>query len=84
MQVAFPRPDRRFSPDTVALHFIRSLRDHLDDPSYVAEARRVAKTGEGDVARLKAIPATIDDLFWGSLTRIRRIFRPDRPPWQVA
>jgi hypothetical protein len=83
-QVAFPTKARRFSPRLVALHFIRVLRDLLDDPAYMADVERAEKAEPGRVPKLMARPATIDGPMMGSLTRLRRIFSPDHPPWHES
>ena len=80
-QVVFPTKARRFSPDLIALHFIRMLRDLLDDPEYMADVERAEKADPGRVAELIARPAAIDGLLRGSLTRLRRLVSPDHPPW---
>jgi hypothetical protein len=77
-QVAFPKKSRRFPADIVALHFIRVLRDLLDDPDYVAEAVR---TAQPTATRLQLRRALVDGPVHGAITRLRRVVRPDYPPW---
>ena len=76
-----PDPGPAILPRLVALHFIRVLRDLLDVPGYMADLERAEKADPGRVAELLARPATVDGLLMGSLTRLRRLASPDRPPW---